>query len=331
MKPQHLIQAFSRTNRIFDKTKRFGTVVTMQTPAQYAKAIDEALLLYSNGGTKDVAAPSWEETRKKFEEAFRQFKKIADTPEKAMEFSSLEELKAFAKAFQQLDRYLGDIQVYDEFSEDVIKQIGFVAEEFDRYTGVYHNAIEKIKELTKIDGPDPINLDIEYELESVQTIEVNYRYLVALIQSHIPVENEAPSFISEEEDKRITAYIEQYKKSNPKIGELLSQIWVELKLNPEQFRDKNAFSMIEERILETVLQLVSEFADKWFVNKEELKAYVLNTPETEIKPANVNVEMGDFKAFQEAGGLGNKLSYRKGLRQAIVDLATKQIKPLLKV
>ena len=187
-----------------------------------------------------------------------------------MELSSLEELKAFAKAFQQLDRYLGEIQVYDEFSEDVIKQIGFVAEEFDRYTGVYHNAIEKIKELTKIDGPDPINLDIEYELESVQTIEVNYRYLVALIQSHIPIENEAPSFISKEEDKRITAYIEQYKKSNPKIGELLSQIWVELKLNPEQFRDKNAFSMIEERILETVLQLVSEFADKWFVHLRPL-------------------------------------------------------------
>lgn len=331
MKPQHLIQAFSRTNRIFDKTKRFGNIVTLQTPAQYAKAIDEALLLYSNGGTKDVAAPSWEETRKKFEEVFKQFKKIANTPGKAMEFSSLEELKAFAKAFQQLDRYLGEIQVYDEFSEDVLKQVGFVAEEFDRYTGIYHNAIEKIKELTKIDGPDLVNIDIEYELESVQTIEVNYRYLVALIQSHIPVENEPACLISDDEDKRITAYIEQYKKSSPKIGELLSQIWFELKLNPEQFRNKDAFSMVEERILETVWQLVTEFADKWFVNKEELKAYVLNTPETEIKPANVNVDMGDFKAFQEAGGLGNKLSYRKELRQAIVDLATKQIKPLLKV
>lgn len=32
MKPQHLIQAFSRTNRIFNATKRYGQVVTLQYP-----------------------------------------------------------------------------------------------------------------------------------------------------------------------------------------------------------------------------------------------------------------------------------------------------------
>ena len=47
MKPQHLIQAFSRTNRIFNATKRYGQVVTLQYPLEYSKKIDEALLLYS--------------------------------------------------------------------------------------------------------------------------------------------------------------------------------------------------------------------------------------------------------------------------------------------
>ena len=36
MKPQHLIQAFSRTNRIFNKKKRYGHIVTLQTPELYA-------------------------------------------------------------------------------------------------------------------------------------------------------------------------------------------------------------------------------------------------------------------------------------------------------
>ena len=59
MKPQHLIQAFSRTNRLYDQGKRYGQVVTMQYPASYAEAIDNALLLYSNGGTDEVSAPVW--------------------------------------------------------------------------------------------------------------------------------------------------------------------------------------------------------------------------------------------------------------------------------
>ena len=31
MKPQHIIQAFSRTNRLFDEGKKFGQIVTFQT------------------------------------------------------------------------------------------------------------------------------------------------------------------------------------------------------------------------------------------------------------------------------------------------------------
>ena len=32
MKPQHIIQVFSRTNRLFDEGKKFGQIVTFQTP-----------------------------------------------------------------------------------------------------------------------------------------------------------------------------------------------------------------------------------------------------------------------------------------------------------
>ena len=116
MKPQHLIQAFSRTNRLFDKTKRFGQIVTMQTPAIYARLIDEALVLYSNGGTKDVAAPSWDETKEKFANALASLKEVVRTPADAKNLNSKEEMQAFVKAFQALDRSLGELQVYGPVS-----------------------------------------------------------------------------------------------------------------------------------------------------------------------------------------------------------------------
>ncbi|WP_294563887.1 type I restriction endonuclease subunit R [uncultured Succinatimonas sp.] len=331
MKPQHLIQAFSRTNRIFDKSKRYGQIITMQTPATYAKDIDDALLLYSNGGTIDVTAPTWEEVLQKFKETFKHLKQIAPSPEQAKElFTAKDSLKAFVKAFQQLDRLFGEIQVYDQFTEAVLIDIGFNREEFEEYVGVYHNAIEALKDPDGDDEPIP-DIDIEYELESIKTTEINYRYITALIQSHIPFEQEKAQTVSPTEDKRISDYIEQYCKTNPQIGKVLRQIWFEIKFSPETFRNQDVISIVEQRVMSAIEKIIDEFAIKWSVNKEELKAFVINTPINDIKPATVNTEMGDFKAFKEKGGTGSKLIYLKQLRLAVVELATKQVKPLLKV
>ena len=45
-----LIQAFSRTNRIYDKNKAYGQIVTFQAPVLFKKCVDEAVKLYSAGG-----------------------------------------------------------------------------------------------------------------------------------------------------------------------------------------------------------------------------------------------------------------------------------------
>ena len=50
MTPQNLIQAFSRTNRLFDLSKQYGQVVTFQAPKEFKEAINKALTLYSRGG-----------------------------------------------------------------------------------------------------------------------------------------------------------------------------------------------------------------------------------------------------------------------------------------
>ena len=63
MSPQGLIQAFSRTNRIFKKIKDYGNVITFQTPAIFKHAIDEALQLYSNGGETSFIAPSYSKVK----------------------------------------------------------------------------------------------------------------------------------------------------------------------------------------------------------------------------------------------------------------------------
>lgn len=331
MKPQHLIQAFSRTNRLFDKSKRYGQVVTMQTPSLYAKLIDDALVLYCNGGTNDVAAPTWSETKQKFSKALTELRKIAATPEAAIKLTGKNELAKFAKAFQAVDRYFAELQVYDEFKEEDLEVIfEFDREEFERLTGIYKNVIEQLKTETEQE-PQPIGIDIEYELESVKTVEIDYRYLLSLIQSHMPTDSDTIGTITDAEDQRISSYIEQFSKDNPQIGQILRQIWLELKFNPESYRNKDAFTIVQERVREVVDKTVADFATKWGINAEELKAFAVNTPATEIDPAKINAAMGDFKAYKEAGGTGSKLAYLKALRHAVAEFVNREIKPLLRV
>lgn len=334
MKPQHLIQAFSRTNRIFNKVKRYGQIVTLQTPELYAAKIDEALRLYTNGGMDDVQAPAWSETSERLTRAVEALKTVAATEEQVDDLQmhgSLEELQAFVKAYQAVDRLIGEAQVYDEFREEMLKTtFDMSREEFERLTGRYRNVIERIKELTEKEKIEVVDIDVDYELESVKRIEVNYRYLVALLQAHMPEGNDAPKVASEAEDQRISKFIEDYKKNNPKVGEVLSQLWFEVKFKPEAFRDKDAFAVIEERVDELIAKEIQDFSTKWGVNPEALKMYASTVPASEISSKTVDASMGDYAAYKAAGGSVTKLKYLRELREAVATFVKDEIKPLTK-
>src|SRR5699024_3238109 len=109
MQPHSLMQAYSRTNRLFDKSKKYGQIVTFQKPKIFEQKVNEALVLYSNGGENYVLAPTWEEASKEFIMAIKSLKKIADKPETTDKLNKAEK-KKFVKAFQRLDRAFTAIQ-----------------------------------------------------------------------------------------------------------------------------------------------------------------------------------------------------------------------------
>ncbi len=52
---QGLIQAYSRTNRVFDKSKEFGSIVNFQYPRMTVEIVNTALELYGSGGKSSTA------------------------------------------------------------------------------------------------------------------------------------------------------------------------------------------------------------------------------------------------------------------------------------
>ena len=78
-------------------------------------------------------------------------------------------------------------------------------EEFNEHLGHYQNVLERIKALKHKGGTeaeDPVTIDVEYELESVRQMEVNIRYLVALIPAQMPQADDTAAEESEKEDAR---------------------------------------------------------------------------------------------------------------------------------
>jgi type I restriction enzyme, R subunit len=118
-----LIQAYSRTNRIFDATKTFGNIVTFRDLEQ---ATIDAITLFGNSNTRNVVLEkSYKEYMEGFTdvltgEARRGFVDVvAELEQRFPDPAAIEkesDKKAFAKLFGEYLRVENVLQNYDEFA-----------------------------------------------------------------------------------------------------------------------------------------------------------------------------------------------------------------------
>jgi type I restriction enzyme R subunit len=336
MKAHDLIQAFSRTNRLFNKPKKYGQIVTYQTPKFFEEKVKEALFLYSNGGENDVLAPEWEEAKENFLQAIQALREIAADPEE-VDFNNLPYLKKFAKAYQNFDRTFSAVQVYGDYSESQLGNLFPIHyDEIEEYHGKYVNALEEIRAGSIVDPADPIEIDIEYELESVKTEEVNYEYIIMLIQSFVPSgqkQHELIPCFDKKAAEEVNKYIYTLGKSNPKLARLIEELWSDIQENPEKYLDQNISVLLENRIQSTNYEQVEDFADKWCINEKTLDFVVSNySPkrkrqigETELKNTS------DYNKYKETNPEHvSKLRYWKTIREDLQKLMNDEILPLRK-
>lgn len=325
MKPQHLIQAFSRTNRIFNATKRYGQVVTLQYPLEYSKKIDEALLLYSNGGASEVSAPAWKTIKHDLKQAAQELKALTISSEDIDESSpeSIEKIKFFVRAFQKVDRLLSSAQVYDEFEdEEERNSLGITVQKLQSMAGLYQNAHEKIKKEGG-DDPNPLMLDLDYELEAVKSFEVNYNYLMNLIQTFVPNEKTTEKTeIDPKADARVKKFIELYKRSNTAIGEIIEKFWDDLKQEPNNFAGKDVLVIMYSRVREIQDVALQMFSEEWAVPIEELNAVRDSWNGGEVPELNGNYD--EYSGRHDE----SKLRYKHNLRKAAKKLFINTLAPL---
>ena len=337
MKPQDLIQAFSRTNRLFDNHKKHGQIVTFQMPDKFQEAVDNALTLYSSGGKNHVLAPSWEEEKANFDDVLRNLKNIAPTSDDTPNIDSAtdEELRRFAKAFQEFDKYFSSIQVYADYDEEeVMREAQLTKEEIEKYAGKYENVLDELRRRKKDDDnhDDDEPFDVYYELESIRTDEINYEYILRLIQSFIPEEDGSNNEMTEKEAKVISGYIDDLSKHNPQLAELINQIWFEVQLDPDKYRGESISYLLEKKIQETQNEKLKQIANDWAVSEEALAYYAANyRPHIDKQLGESELrKSGDYKKYKELHHAEdiNPMKYKNQLKRGIKEVVEKEILPL---
>lgn len=336
MSYMNLIQAFSRTNRIFDKDKKYGQIVTYQYPKKYEEDINAALTLYTEGGNNEILAPTWDESIIKFKKAEKQIVKYDNHNGIPITEAPLEQQKRFLKEYQDFDKSLGAIKTYNEFNDiDLEKDYGLDSSFIEDTRATYEVVKEHVKEADKPGGSDDPDdqFDPEYELENTGRQKINYAYIVQLIQAYIPSDEEERSPRTSAEVKEIDDYIENLAKNNKALADIMQNLWLQIKFDPEKFRNKQVNELLQGMIDDAREDLIKKFANDNGLDVDDLKFVIHHyDPNEDRQQTGINtlLSFSVFKNFRQLHPDSelNMLKWKKRVREGLKDFYNNQISPL---
>lgn len=331
-----LIQAFSRTNRIFDRDKRYGQIVTYQYPKKYKESINGALMLYTEGSEKQALAPTWDESILQFNNAEKKIIKYQGDQGIPITEAPLDNQKRFLKEYQDFDKSLGAIKTYNEFNNiDLEKDYGLDPMFIEDTRATYEVVKEKVREATGKDKPateDDDQFDPDYELENTGRQEINYAYIVQLIQAYIPSDDKGNSKRTKAEVKEIDDYIENLGKNNKSLADIVNNLWFQIKFDPEKFRNKQVNELLQNMIDDAREDLIKKFADENGLNIDDLKFVIRHYDPNEVDHQqtgiNALLSFKVFSGFRKTHPDMNMLQWKKKVRLGLNKFYKEQISPL---
>ena len=310
MGPHDLIQAFSRTNRIFDKNKTYGQIVTFQAPVLFKECVDNAVKLYSAGGTKDALMADWEEIEPAFKKALAALRVSAERPSDVPGMS-LAEKKVFAKMFQNFDKLFAQLKSFTQYEDSMLEGYGITEDEYYDYAGHYLNVLEEIKPGepdnpdNPPDGPDTPVVDPDYELMAYSNTKIDYEYIINLIQNIVTPNEDEENIAPEERQKKIDEvkqYVEELRKENPKVADIMSGLIYEIELDENKYKGQSILNTVETMKNDCIDRVITDFCVTWYASKEDVMYAATHYRNGEIpneSAIKATIDFTSYKAAQE--------------------------------
>ena len=199
----HLIQAFSRTNRILNETKPYGNILDFRGQQD---AVDDAIALFSGKkDDKEAARRIWlvepaSSIQKKYKEAvagLRKFMQSYNLEFNASEVANLQGDEAkvgFINHFKKIQRYKTQLDQYVDFTDeattavvsDPLSDYGFTNDDLLAFRGAYLNLAYSLKKKREKSSEPvlPEVEDMDFEFVLFASAMIDYDYIMDLIAKH---------------------------------------------------------------------------------------------------------------------------------------------------
>ena len=302
MAPQNLIQAFSRTNRLFDAKKLYGQIVTFQAPKEYKEAINEALRLYSRGGGGNPIAEDWDDVKASFSISLKAIRNLAQTPGDAAGLSRKQK-KAFIHLFRALDHDFAHLKSFSVYELHVLDGFGFSEGEYEDYAAMYKNVMEELKNPDDNPGADETPVWDDYDLVAYSRLRIDFEYIVELLQGVVesldPSEND---FDEAEFETRIRAareVIAEFAGDNPRLSLLLAQVVDRLENDKERFMGQDVSVMLNRMRNSVIDAEVRKYAEKWYLDFEDVRYEAYHYRDGRLANENQLKDSADYAAYRE--------------------------------
>ena len=329
LKYEKLIQAFSRTNRLFGPDKPFGTIRYYRRPHTMQQNIEAAFKLYSGDKPLGLFADKLEYNLGKMNELFEEI----DALFRVAGIQNFEKLPAdnaergqFAKLFKRFNNYLEAAKIqgftWSKLSYEIKSEAGTVTVELLLDETTYLILALRYKELFSGSGTGTGGDDVPYEIDSYLTeintgvIDANYmnsrfkKYLKAL-QDGAETANVLDELhktfatLSQEEQKFANVFLQDVQNGDVVVDEgkslrdYITEYMASAK-NDQIHRFSKALGL-DDSLLRELMQLrvtnatIGEFGRldklKATVDKDAAKLFLEKREGKPVKPFQINMKI----------------------------------------
>ncbi len=300
LKHHDLIQAFSRTNRLYDQNKEYGQIVTFRSPKEYKKKINDALVLYSKGGIGQAIAEDWETVLNNFVLSLKTIRTFAPTPADVNGLSKKQK-KTFIKLFRDLDHDYAHLKSFSTFEPKILDEYGFSQQIYEDYAAVYNNVIEELKKDPPDDtGDEPIRDD--YDLVAYSKFKIDFEYIVELLQGFVDFLDQKDIEFNEAEFEHklleLKEIVKDFAEDNPKLSDLLLQVLDEIEQDKAKFMGQDMSVIINQMRYTAIDKEIEKFSKKWYVPFEAVKYEAYNYKDGELANENKLKELADYATYK---------------------------------
>ena len=334
MGPHDLIQAFSRTNRIFDSNKSYGQIVTFQAPKLFKESVDNAVKLYSAGGTNDVLPAEWDDVEPAFKKALAALRICAEKPSDIPGMSDKEK-NVFAKLFQSFDRLFAQLKSFTCYDDTKLPEYGITEEEYYDYAGHYKNIIEEMKDPDVPKDPaTPIDdVDTDYELMAYSHTRIDYEYIINLIQNIVTPSEDKENVTPEEKQRQIEEvrqYIDELRNENPKVADLMTSVIDEIEENEDKFIGQSIMNIMENMKHDCIDKAITDFCVLWYASKDDVMYAATHYRNGEIPNESAIKATIDFTSYkQSTENALPKFKFYSKMMTELRKMLDEEIKPLV--